>query len=163
VRRRRWLAAVGRRLAVRQDNTFAYLYEKSLLRSELFGIYGRMCLVGVVLIWLLSDLWLKSLFLVGIPLLGLVQLSTLADAHRYTFWLELYPVPRQQQASAVLTLVAPLAVAQATLLSAAFALSSGHAGAYTAAVPILSLAAVLLALRFRLRPALRRRFEGGGA
>ncbi|KIL39414.1 hypothetical protein SD70_20385 [Gordoniibacillus kamchatkensis] len=158
VRKRGWLAALSRRLAVKREHTHLFLYEKTLLRTELFGMYARFTIVGLLLVVFISEAWLKAAFLIGLPLLGLVQLSALAEAHRYTFWLELYPVPRRWQSSAVLTLVAPLAIAQTALLSAAYALTASP-GPLVAAAPLLSLAAVLAALRFRLRPALRRKFE----
>lgn len=164
VRRRGWLAKpLGRRLAVRQEHTYPFLYEKTLLRTELFGMYARWTLVGLALVYFVSEPWLKGLFLLAFPLIGLVQLSALADSHRYTFWLELYPLPRESQASAVLGLISPLSVAQAALLSGAYALSAAAGGgagfgAASALVPLASLAAVLLALRFRLRPSLSRRF-----
>jgi ABC-2 type transport system permease protein len=161
VRRRSWLAKpLSCRLAIRQEHTYIYLYGLTLLRTELFGMYARWTLVGLALVWFMSEPWLKGLFLLGFPLIGLVQLSALADTHRYTFWLELYPLRRTDQAAAVLSLITPLAAAQVALLSAAYAITAAGAagGAAAAAVPLASLAAVLLALRFRLRPSLRRRF-----
>lgn len=159
IRKRGWLAALGRRLAVKREHTYLYLYEKTLLRTELFGMYARFTLIGVLLVAFISEIWLKAVFLIGLPLLGLVQLSALADTHRYSFWLELYPLPRRWQSSAVLALVAPLAALQTALFSIAYAFSSAGGPAASAAAPLLALAAVLLALRFRLRPALRRKFE----
>jgi ABC-2 type transport system permease protein len=161
VRNRRWLALLSRRLSVSREHAYPYLYEKTLLRTELFGMYARFTSAGLLLVAFISEIWLKAVFLIGLPLLGLVQLSALADAHRYSFWLELYPLPRRWQASAVLGLVAPLAVLQTALFSGAYALSSAGGGlpAAAAAAPIVSLAALLLALRFRLRPSLRRKFE----
>jgi ABC-2 type transport system permease protein len=161
VHSRRWLAALSRRLAVSRENTYPYLYEKTLLRTELFGMYVRFTSVGLLLVAFMSEVWLKAAFLIGLPLLGLVQLSALADAHRHSFWVELYPVPRRWQASAVMGLVAPLAVLETALFSCAYALSFAAGAGYAmaaAAAPVVSLAAVLLALRFRLRPALRRKF-----
>ncbi|MFC0216140.1 ABC transporter permease [Paenibacillus chartarius] len=161
VRRRSWLGLLSRRLAVRREHTFTFLYEKTLLRTELFGMYARLLLVGLLLVGFVSELWLKSLFLAAVPLLGLVQLSALGDAHRYTFWLELYPVERRLQTSAVLGLVAPLAVLQAALQSIVYALTAPH-GVWSALMPLLTLGAVLLGLRFKLRPSLQRKFERSG-
>ena len=90
---RRLLSKVGSQLSWVRSSAYRYLITKSFVRSDIFGIVMRACILGILLVWwtrgslLGSGIYLFFLFLVG------VQLSSLQGYHRDSFWLNIYPIP----------------------------------------------------------------------
>jgi ABC-2 type transport system permease protein len=90
---RRIFSKVGNRLSWVQNSAYRYLITKSFVRSDIFGIVIRACVLGILLVWwtrgsmLGSGIYLFVLFLIG------MQLSSLQRYHHESFWLNIYPIP----------------------------------------------------------------------
>ncbi|WP_438347175.1 ABC transporter permease [Paenibacillus sp. FA6] len=102
---RRLLSKVGSQLSWVQSSAYRYLITKSFVRSDIFGIIMRACVLGILLVWwtrgslLGSGIYLFFLFLVGI------QLSSLQGYHRDSFWLNIYPIPANSRQHNVMIFV----------------------------------------------------------
>jgi ABC-2 type transport system permease protein len=117
VRPRTWITGITDRLPFKQASTYLYLYTKTMLRTELFGMMGRITLIGALAIFVLSsDAARAVVFLVAI-LITTVQLSSLGQAHRYTFWVEMYPLDQSRKPKAIAWIVWATLMAQILLLT----------------------------------------------
>jgi ABC-2 type transport system permease protein len=102
---RRIISKISNMLAFTQQNTFRYLYLKTFIRSEIFGIILRLTFVGATIIFFLPQGVLKiGFFLFFIYLIG-VQLSALEQHHRYTFWIHVYPLAKEERINSVLHVI----------------------------------------------------------
>lgn len=102
---RRIISGITNMLAFNQRNTFRYLYLKTLIRSDIFGIILRLIWIGAIIIYFLPQEILKvSFFIFFIYLIG-VQLSALEQHHRYMFWIQVYPLGREERVNSVLYVV----------------------------------------------------------
>lgn len=91
--------------AFKQGNTFRYLYVKTFVRSDIFGIILRLIGIGAIIIYFLPQEILKvSFFVFFIYLIG-VQLSALEQHHRYMFWIHVYPLGREERVNSVLYVI----------------------------------------------------------
>lgn len=148
ISRRSWISGITRYLPFRQDAAYSYLYMKTLLRTELFGIVLRMTGLGIVAISALStDISRASAFVI-VVFISMVQLSSLNRAHRYTFWLDMYPLQRNAKAGAVAHIMWRVLFVQCCVLALPMLLLTAPAYWLT---PLLSIAAVKLICAFVLR------------
>lgn len=95
------LAAWVDKLPFTQGETYRYLYGKTLVRSEWLGILGRIAMIAVLVFVTVENSVVELLVYGAAVIMGTATLSSLAQSHRYSFWLELFPAPRQQRARAV--------------------------------------------------------------
>lgn len=137
IRRRGWIAGMSRWLSFEQKNTYLYLFMKTMLRTEVFGIVQRITIIGfIAVLSMSSDAASAAIFLVAV-LISTVQLSSLGQAHRYTFWLDTYPLNPNMKASAIALNIWGVLAAQAFLLGIALLIK---APVVYLIVPLLSLA-----------------------
>lgn len=92
IARRGWISGITRFIPFRQDAAYLYLYMKTLLRTEMFSIVLRLTLLGVLAIAVSNSGTARSVIFIIVLVISLVQLTSLERAHRYTFWLEMYPL-----------------------------------------------------------------------
>jgi ABC-2 type transport system permease protein len=122
MKQRLLLTRITRWLKFAQSNTFLYLYTKTLLRGELFGILSRVTILGMVLLAIIpADAARVVVYAIAIIISG-VQISTLEQQHRYTFWLQLYPLQSIWRSTALAQIVFCTLVMQSSLLFAVFTL-----------------------------------------
>ncbi|MHA0856721.1 ABC transporter permease [Paenibacillus sp. CMAA1364] len=94
---RRILSRLGSQISWRQNTAYRYLMTKSFIRSDIFGIIMRVFGLGLLLLWWTrgslvgSGIYLSVLFLIG------VQLSSLQGYHRESFWMNIYPIPKNSR------------------------------------------------------------------
>ncbi|MFD0712437.1 ABC transporter permease [Paenibacillus sp. GCM10027626] len=104
---RPYLTWIMRRLKFRHEHAFVYLYGHTLIRTELGGMLIRMIFLGLFSIWLAAEagLWsgwgAAAVYLFFVWLTGL-QIASLTQAHRYSVWRHVYPLPEQSRLAAVL-------------------------------------------------------------
>lgn len=98
---RPWLSWVGNRFAFRQDQAYRYLLSKTFSRSEVFGIWLRLTVLGFVLLWWTKGTeWNVLLLLLFLIAIG-AQCNALFHQHRYDVWRVLYPLaPGSKQRAA---------------------------------------------------------------
>jgi ABC-2 type transport system permease protein len=136
IRRRGWIANVTRWFAYNQANTYLYLYTKTLLRTELFGIVMRITLIGAIAILFIGSYAASAVTLLVVTLISTVQLSALGQAHRYTFWLETYPLDENRKAGSITWIIWATLFLQTCILAVALLI---QAPAAYAIVPIIDL------------------------
>lgn len=117
VRGRGWIAGVTNLYPFSQPYTYFYLMTKTLLRSELFGMFLKVTFIGITVVFAVSsDIARTAAFLVT-TLITTVQLSSLGHAHQYSTWLWTYPLMQERKGSAVLWNIGSALLAQNILLS----------------------------------------------
>lgn len=116
VKPRGWAAAWIERIPLRQDRTYVYLYGKTFVRSELFGIWTRITLLAAVLLAAFpTDAARLTVYVIAVAL-SAIQLSALSTAHRHTFWTQLYPAAPGLQAESAARVAAAALLACSVLL-----------------------------------------------
>jgi len=146
--RRRWISGITRLLPFRQDAFYAYLYGKTLLRTELLGICLRLTLLGALAVAALSSEAARFAAFLITPLITAVQLGALNQAHRYTFWLQTYPLDRSAKPGAVARIVWLALLAQTAALTVPLLLTSGAPALWAPPVS-LAASALLCGVHFR--------------
>ncbi|MZQ83459.1 ABC transporter [Paenibacillus sp. 5J-6] len=101
IARRSWISGVTRFIPFKQDGTYLYIYMKTFLRTELFAIVMRISLLGTLAIAVSSSSTARLLIFFIALIISMVQLTPLERSHRYTFWLEMYPLNRQLKAGSL--------------------------------------------------------------
>lgn len=136
VKPRRWLASITGRFPFRQASTYLYLFTKTYIRSETASISVRLTVAGALLLLLVPDPnWKIAVF--GIFLwMSCVQMSSLDQYHRYTFWLKLYPVDAMSKRAAIIRIVYVSLLSQWFLLGAVLVWQSRGSGFSLAAVAV---------------------------
>jgi ABC-2 type transport system permease protein len=152
IRYRSWISGIAERLPFHQKSTYSYLYTKTLIRTELFGIILRITLIGALAIFVLSSDAARSVVFFVIILISTVQLSSLGQAHRYNFWLDMYPLDRSRKAGTLARIVWSTLLAQTCLLAIPFFVRASFPYAI---VPLLS----LVLCTFTCLVILRRKFQ----
>ncbi|GIP36320.1 ABC transporter permease [Paenibacillus sp. J2TS4] len=118
VKPRRWLTAVTSRFPFHPKSTYLYLFTKTYIRSETASIAIRLTLIGALLLILLPNpIWKTAAFAVFVWM-SCVQMSSLDQYHRYTFWLKLYPISPGDKKSAIIRISFASLLGQTLLLSA---------------------------------------------
>ncbi|MDB5052374.1 MAG: ecsB [Bacilli bacterium] len=117
---RRFWSQMTKSFAFTQRNTFLYLYTKTFLRGELFGIVLRVTLIGMILVAIIPNDGVKAALLGIIILITSVQMSALEQQHRYTFWVQLYPLRSEWRTTALTRILFTSFVVQCLLLTIVF-------------------------------------------
>ncbi|QGQ93671.1 ABC transporter permease [Paenibacillus psychroresistens] len=99
------------------SNTFLYLYTKTLLRSELFGIIQRLTLLGLILLITTPNVTAKIIIYGIVIFISTVQTSSLDQQHRYSFWLLLYPLQPEWRTQALAKILFSTTAFQSLLLT----------------------------------------------
>ncbi|MFC4388668.1 ABC transporter permease [Gracilibacillus marinus] len=85
-------------LHFKQSNTFSYLYRLTTARSsEYMGIYIRLLVLGIVLIYYIPNIWVKLLFGFLFSYMTFIQFIPLWKHHISIIWLDLYPIPKSDR------------------------------------------------------------------
>lgn len=88
-----------------QSHAYQYLYLKSFVRTELFGMVMRLTLIGIIVISVVEHEVIKGfLFLLFVYFCG-VQLAALKQQHRYVFWVNIYPLPLSAREQSAISIV----------------------------------------------------------
>lgn len=118
VKRRKFLDPLLSNIKKTGQNTYLYLYARSLLRgSEYSGLFIRLVLVGGVILFFLKEFWISmGVSVLFIYLIGF-QLIPIYTQFDYMVMTHLYPVPNEQKKQAVSKLVTVLLLAAAILFS----------------------------------------------
>ncbi|GFZ99793.1 ABC transporter permease [Paenibacillus marchantiophytorum] len=152
ITRRAWVSGLTRFIPFRQDATYLYIYMKTLLRTELFTIILRLTVIGTLAIAVSSSSTARiAIFLICL-LVSLIQLTSLERAHRYTFWLDMYPLERQWKAGALALIIWLALLAELCILTIPLLIRSSP-------MYILLPLAALLVLTFICRFILLRKFQ----
>ncbi|RIW35357.1 ABC transporter permease [Bacillus salacetis] len=144
VHRRKWLDALVNAIPYDGKQTYKFLYIRALLRtSEYFGLYIRLSLIAMVLLYFSDSLWL--IILTGLLFMYLTgfQMIPMFKRFDYKIWVSLYPVPEKIKKQSFLQVVQWSLIAQAILFSLAPALN----GQLLEALMLL-VAGILFALAF---------------
>ncbi|MEC0228877.1 ABC transporter permease [Paenibacillus alba] len=152
ITRRRWISGLTRFIPFRQDATYLYIYMKTLLRTELFSIVLRLTLIGTVAIAVSSSETARCFILLACLLISLIQLTSLERAHRYTFWLDMYPLDRDTKAGSLAFIIWLVLLIELCILSIPLLIRSSL---IYSLVPL----SALLLLTFICGIMLRRRFQ----
>jgi ABC-2 type transport system permease protein len=98
-------------------NTFLYLYAKTYLRSELFGILQRTTVLTLIILISTPNTTAKMIIYGIVLFISLVQISALEQQHRYSFWLLLYPLQPEWRVSGLTKIVFYTIALQSLLLA----------------------------------------------
>ncbi|MGG1514651.1 ABC transporter permease [Paenibacillus oryzisoli] len=148
ITRRAWLAGLTTWIPFRQQSSFFYLYMKTLLRTEMFSILLRITAIGVLAVAVSDSLTTGGVIFFITLAVSLMQLSTLERAHRYTFWLEMYPLDPAHKPGSLAFLIWLVQLAQLCLLAIPLLV---HAPLKALLVPLAALAFISLACGVFLR------------
>ncbi|MDD9272022.1 ABC transporter permease [Paenibacillus sp. GCM10023248] len=148
ITRRSWISGVTRFIPFKQDATYLYIYMKTLLRTELFSIVLRVSLLGALAIAVSSSPAARTLIFLIALLVSMIQLTPLERAHRYTFWMEMYPLDRRLKAGSVAFIIWAVLLLELCILSVPLLIRSTPIY-YT--VPLLGLALISLGCGVILR------------
>ncbi|MGD6965415.1 ABC transporter permease [Rossellomorea vietnamensis] len=129
VHRRRWLDGLLNTIKYQQKQTFTFLYARSLLRtSEYFGLYIRLSLIAMVILFFSDTLWLGiAIGLLFMYLTGF-QLIPMYKRFDYKIWVSLYPAAQGIKKQSFQKVVLWSLIVQAILFSIALLVSGQWAG-----------------------------------
>jgi ABC-2 type transport system permease protein len=117
VHRRKWLDGLVR-TPFSQASTYRYLYLRSLVRtSEYSGLYLRLTLIGVLLIYSNSSFIFSILTALVFLYLTAFQLIPLFKRFDYKIWVLIYPVSRELKKSSFQKIMNQAMVIQAVVFS----------------------------------------------
>lgn len=123
VARRKWLDFVLK--MVGEKRTYLYLYTRTFLRAgNYFGLYVQLLIIGGAILY-----WIPFLYgrcIVSIVCLYLIgyQLVPLWKHHRWTLWLDLYPVREEEKKKDFLRLLHVLLIIGSVIFAALFAIAA---------------------------------------
>jgi ABC-2 type transport system permease protein len=133
VSRRPFLSSLAGRTAFMQKNTYAFLYGKAFVRSDLPGMLLRLAVVAILLILLIRNPWGKVLvYAIFLYACG-IQLATIRQHHRYVFWHYVYPLPQGLRQEALVRIVFRVLLVVAAVLFVPLAASAAQLGPTAAA------------------------------
>lgn len=89
------------RLPYSKSAAYRYLYGKTLLRSEWFDILLRLTGIAVLLLAVVENVVAQTVIYAVITIMSTATVSSLEQSHRYSFWPELYPVPKEDRVQAI--------------------------------------------------------------
>ncbi|MEG6575095.1 ABC transporter permease [Caldibacillus debilis] len=119
IRRRRWLDPLLRRIPYGRDSAFRYLTARTFFRSgDYFPLYLRLTGIGILLNLIVSDFRFSALLSLFLLFGTGYQLLDLRRHHEAVLWLDLYPLPEEKKAEALLHLLGVLLSAQAACFAA---------------------------------------------
>lgn len=102
---RRYLNWAFNMIRFQQSNAYHYLYFKTFLRSDLFSIVVRLAIIGFIAIFFVEHELVKGFLFICFSYVIGVQLATLEQHHRYSFWVQIYPLHDDARRKSVLKLV----------------------------------------------------------
>lgn len=142
-------------LDFKQKNTYRFLYLKTFLRTDVYSVVLRLTLIGIAIVYLLENDILKgALFVLFGYIIG-VQLSALEQHHRYSFWLQIYPLRREERINSVTAVIVRLHLIIYVLLYGAVLLSMGTE---PTVLYVLAIGAVCFVAQYlRLKSSLKRK------
>lgn len=149
VRRKGLASLITNMIPFTSSNTYLYLFTKTWFRTDMFSMYIRTTIVALFIAIVVSSDAVRATIMVIGAFISALQLTALRDAHRYTFWVQMYPVPAAKQVHAVLTIMQYALAAQAFLFALTILLRASNL-LYIMA-PILVLLACILYCRYNLR------------
>jgi ABC-2 type transport system permease protein len=103
--------------AFNPSNSFLFLYTKTFLRSELFGIMQRVTLLAIIIIVCTPNITAKIVIYGIVILISMVQISALQQQHRYSFWLMIYPLQPEWRIKALAKISFSVIALQSLLLA----------------------------------------------
>lgn len=149
VRRRGLASLVTRLYKFNASNTHLYLFTKTWFRTDLFSMFARTTLVTLFITFFVSsDSARVIIVLIGI-IISALQLSTLRDAHKYTFWLQMYPIDPVQQVGGILQIMKSAIAAQSLLFGLTLLLTASNL--LYATVPLVIMGIYILYCRYILK------------
>lgn len=97
VKKRQLLAGLlTKRLPIQKNTAFLYLYRLTTVRStDYLGIYLRLLIIGLILVWTVSNSWLMLVFAVLFLYVIFLQIVPLYQHHRTLVWIDLYPIKEE--------------------------------------------------------------------
>ncbi|MCR8645879.1 ABC transporter permease [Paenibacillus sp. N1-5-1-14] len=142
---RKWAAWVTNFYPFTAHYAQSYLFTKTLLRSDLLGMFLRTTIIGIAITTIVSSDTVRMIASAITLLLSAVQLSTLNEAHRYSFWLSMYPLSAVRQASAVISIMIYTLAIPTVVLTIVISIRSEQW--LHAIVPLLTFAVIAFFLR----------------
>ncbi|BCB02936.1 ABC transporter permease [Bacillus sp. KH172YL63] len=117
VHRRKWLDLFVR-TPFSQSSTYRYLYMRSLVRtSEYSGLYIRLTVIGVLLIYFNSSFIFSILTALVFLYLTAFQLIPLYKRYDYKIWVLIYPVSRELKTTSFQKIIGQSMMVQAAVFS----------------------------------------------
>jgi ABC-2 type transport system permease protein len=117
IRHRSWISEITRALPFESKSTYFYLFTKTLLRTEYFGMVERITFIAALAIFVLSSDTARTVVFLAALLITTVQLSSLGKVHRYTFWLEMYPLDKSLKPASLAWIIWTTLLLQTVLLT----------------------------------------------
>jgi ABC-2 type transport system permease protein len=112
-KRRRWLDFIVEMIPYGQQNTFLYLYVRTLIRTGGYlGLYIRLTIIGCLLLYIIPNEYGKMAAAFFFLYITGFQLFALHDHHRAILWMRLYPLAKSLQVQAVCRLLFLLLIVQ---------------------------------------------------
>ncbi|WLV25507.1 ABC transporter permease [Aciduricibacillus chroicocephali] len=125
VKRRNWLVSLIGRIPFQKENSFDYLYRRTIARSgDYFGMYVRLIVLGGLAIWFIPNFIMKLMFALLFLYMAIFQLVPLYKHHRTILWLDIYPLSEELRRKSVLQLLFRMAILQVVLFAAVFAVQT---------------------------------------
>lgn len=124
VNHRKMLTQITNTFAFHKQNTFLYLYTKTIIRSELFGILARIVLIGMLLLAAIPSDIVKILIFGSLLIIVGVQSTSLEQHHAYSFWIKLYPIDITSRVEALTRIVFSILLTVCVLFGTVFAFSA---------------------------------------
>ncbi|GEN45747.1 ABC transporter permease [Alkalibacillus haloalkaliphilus] len=121
---------VTRRMPLRQNQTFIYLYSITFIRSgDYLGMYLRLMLLAVFFAFWIPAFWGKIIFAMLFLFLTGFQFITIYNHHRSLDWIKLYPVPHVLRTKAVHQLILVLMLLKIIVMGVVFFFATDLMGA----------------------------------
>ena len=121
------LSAIPNLLSFNQSSTFSYLYLKSFIRAnDYFGIYSRLMIIGVVLLFYVQIDFGKLFVALLIIYMSALQLSTLSKHHDLKLWIDLYPIDQKMRRDSFRKIVFGLLLIKTTVFAVATWVATVH-------------------------------------
>lgn len=98
---RRFLGGITSQIPFQQNETYRFLYAKTFIRSEWYAILARTSVIAILLFLAVQNTAAVLLIYGVVLIMNSATVSSLAQSHRYSFWLELYPLDSRQRGKAV--------------------------------------------------------------
>ena len=113
-KKRHWLVRlVTSSLSIKQEQSFFYLYSITFLRSrDYFGMYFRLILLSIFLVYWIPLFWGKIFFSLLLLFVSGFQFITIYHHHKGLDWIKLYPVSETVRKKAIHQLILLLMIIQ---------------------------------------------------
>lgn len=116
IKQRSYIVLLTKMIKKKHENAYRYLFFKSFLRSDLVGIILRIMLLGMLITWLIPDLYIRlAIYLLFFYMIGL-QLNGFWNSFNNQYWPNLYPLSKDDKAKAFLKSTYKILLCNAMLL-----------------------------------------------